>query len=245
MARATGLVLGIIVIPARRDDIGHRQRAIPHHRACQLSSGGVGFDHHLRGHAICQLRRAVGRLMHQIDADRRAFVVGLHDIGRRQYMARARLIPRHDHALQHRQASRAKYLLRALLVHRQSRGQNTRMGIGDAQPFKDALNAAILTPATVQGVENHFGLDVQQTRDEVVAGIDLDHLISGFPKGVCAFAPRHKRHFPLCGKPTHQNRHTGARPARLARHLLPLRGLVPRYYSLFCGRFADPHDFPL
>ena len=63
------------------------------------------------------------------------------------------------------------------------------MGIGDAQPFQDALHAAILTPAAMQGVEGDIGLNFGQTRGKIGAAIDLDHLISGLPQGFGAFAP--------------------------------------------------------
>ena len=50
------------------------------------------------------------------------------------------------------------------------------MGIGDAQPFEQALDAAILAPAAVQCVEDDIGAVVPQARGKVGAGIKLDHL---------------------------------------------------------------------
>ena len=63
------------------------------------------------------------------------------------------------------------------------------MGVGDAQPFQDTLHAAILAPSSMQGVEGDIGFQIGQTRGEVGAGIDLDHVKSLVPQRGRAFMP--------------------------------------------------------
>ena len=225
MAAATGLVLGIIVIPAIGDDIRHPQRPVAHHRRRQLAARSVSFDHHLFRHRRRQPWR-IGPFADDIDSDRRAFVVGLHDIGRGQDMPRLNLFPRGKLAFDHRQTGGLVDLFGLDLVHRKGRGQHPGMRIGNAQPFQNALDAAILAPTAMQGVETDVGFDFGQAHGQIGAAIDLDHLISCRPQGIGACAPRDKRNLPLSGKPTHQNCHFGGHPARCARHTLPYPGLM-------------------
>ena len=87
VARAAGGVLGVVVVPAVGDDVGDRQRPVAHHRRGQLAAGDVLLDHHHVGHVVAELRRAVGALEHDVDADRGALVVRLHHVGRRHRVA--------------------------------------------------------------------------------------------------------------------------------------------------------------
>ena len=107
------------------------------------------------------------------------------------------------------------------LVHRQRRGQHARMGIGNAHPFEDALNAAVLAPAPVQRIEGDIGLQRGETRAEIGAGIDLSNGITLFPQRFRAFMPGRQRHLALGGRATHQYRDMEGAPARRA-HCLPL-----------------------
>ena len=74
----------------------------------------------------------------------------------------------------HRQPYGAENILAALFIHRQRRGQNSGMGIGQPHPFEQPLNAAVLAPAAMQAVENHIGSKIRQTRTKVGTGVDLD-----------------------------------------------------------------------
>jgi hypothetical protein len=160
-------------------------------------------------------------------------------------MPRLNLVPRREHACHHRQASGAINLFGLHLVHRQCRSEHPGMRVGNAQPLQNALNAAILAPAAMQGVEADGRLDVSKACRQIGAAIDPRHLVTSLPQGLGAFAPRDKRHLPLRGKPTHQNRHFGGHPARCARHTLPHPELICPVTSLFLQAFSDPHDFPL
>ena len=225
MPAAARLVLGVIIVPAVGDDIRHPQRPVAHHRRRQLAPRGIGLDHHPIRHRGRQPRR-IRPLADDIDPDRGPLVIGLHHIGRGQHMPRLHLFPRCQHAFHHRQTGGAVDFLGLDLVHRQGRGQHAGMRIGDAKPFQQALDAAILAPAAMQGVEADVGAQFGQPRRQIGAAIDLRHLVTSLPQGLGAFAPRDKRHFPLSGKPTHQNRHFGGHPARCARHTLPHPGLM-------------------
>src|SRR6056297_3212237 len=88
------------------------------------------------------------------------------------------------------------------------------MGVGDAHPFQQALDAAILAPAAVQGVENDVGFDLGQALREVGAGIDLDHVISLAAQRLGAALTRAERHLALGGGATHQDHDAGRRSAR-------------------------------
>ena len=63
------------------------------------------------------------------------------------------------------------------------------MRVGQAQPFQQALHAAILAPAPVQRVEDHVGGYLGEARAEIGGGVDLDHRVSCLPKGCGAFTP--------------------------------------------------------
>ena len=74
-------------------------------------------------------------------------------------------------------------------VDRKRGGQNAGVGVGDAQPFQQALYAAILTPAAMQGVENNRRFYLAQTRSQIAASVKLDHVIPSHPQGFGTFMP--------------------------------------------------------
>ena len=47
------------------------------------------------------------------------------------------------------------------------------MGIGNAQPFQQALHTAIFTPAAMQSVETDIGFEIGQAHAKIGAAIDL------------------------------------------------------------------------
>ena len=77
------------------------------------------------------------------------------------------------------------------------------MRVGDFQPFKKALNRAILTPATMQRIERNIGAQILKPLGKICASVQLNHLKSFAPQSGSAFAPADKRDFALGGKPPH------------------------------------------
>ena len=71
------------------------------------------------------------------------------------------------------------------------------MGIGQPQPFEDALHAAILAPASVKGVENRIGAQGGQPLHQVVARIDLRDGISRLAQPDGAVPARYQRDLAL------------------------------------------------
>ncbi len=189
MTRSAGFVLGIVVIPPIRDDVGHPERPVAHDGCGQLAARHIGLDHHVVGHVGAQLRWAVRVLEHQIDADAGPFVVGLDHIGRRHHMACAHVTGRYDHAVDHRQTGGAVHVLGALFVHGQRRGQHTGMRIGHPNPFQQTLNAAVFAPTAMQAVQDGIRFDGVQNGNEVGACIDLNHSVSLVPQRRCAGSP--------------------------------------------------------
>ena len=64
-----------------------------------------------------------------------------------------RLFWRHGSAFGHRHPEFGDNALCEILVHGKRRRQNAGMSIGYTKYFEHALDAAIFTPATVQGVK--------------------------------------------------------------------------------------------
>ena len=63
------------------------------------------------------------------------------------------------------------------------------MGVGNPEPFEQALNPAIFAELAMKGVENDVGGDLGQARAKVGAGIQLDHLVSFTPQRGGTFTP--------------------------------------------------------
>jgi hypothetical protein len=190
VARAAGLVFGIIVIPAVGQDVGHRQGAVAHHSGRHLSARGESLDHHGVRHIIRQLRRPVACVMHQIDANAGPFVIGLHDIRRRHHMSGAHISRVCDDAFHDRQTSCNKGVFGALFIQRKGRSQHPRVSIRNTQPFKQTLHAAVFAPAAMQSVKDdsrHFG---SQTRRQISPSVKFHNRESFIPQGICTFTAR-------------------------------------------------------
>ena len=148
--------------------------------------------------------------------------------------------------LRHRQPGGGEDLLRALLVHRQRRGEHAGMGVGDPEPLEDALDAAVLAPAAVQRVEGDVGPRLAERRREVGAGVDLDDLESLLPQRSRALATRHERNLTLGRTAAHQHCDAGCCPARHARlnpvpaGLLPALSGLSSLFSFFRGPYGRP-----
>ena len=59
----------------------------------------------------------------------------------------------------HLQSRGLQHGLGLVLVHRQGRGQNAGVRIGNPHGFQHPLDAAILAPGAVHAVQRHIGLD--------------------------------------------------------------------------------------
>ena len=182
MARAADAVFRMVVIPAIGNDIGHTKRAVAQNRGGHLAPGHKGFNHQGFGHVAGKLRRAIGAFMHNVNANRRAFVIGFHHIGRLHRMARLHRGSGHQQAFGHRQAHAAIHRLAARLVHCQRRGQNAGMRVRNAQPFQQALHAAIFAPTAMQRVKGDIGFGMCQLRGQIIASVNLDDLIPFAPQ---------------------------------------------------------------
>mmetsp|Transcript_29190 Transcript_29190/g.56416 ORF Transcript_29190/g.56416 Transcript_29190/m.56416 type:complete len:273 (-) Transcript_29190:7778-8596(-) len=198
MPRAAGFVFGVVIVPAIGDDVGHAQGPLPHHRCGQLATRRVGLDHDVLRHILSQLRRAVGVLVHQINADAGPFVVGFNHIGRRHHVGGTHITGGHDHAVHDGQSCGAVDVLCPLLVHGQRRGQHARMRVRHADPFQQPLDAAIFAPTAMQAVQDGRGLNGLQNGNEVGASIDLNHLISSPSQCGRTSLPACQGHLALC-----------------------------------------------
>ena len=105
----------------------------------------------------------------------------------------------------HGDAGGAHHLLGALLVHGERRGQHAGVRVGDAQQLEQALHAAVLAPAPVQGVEADLGLHLGELLGEIAAGIDARHLVAGAFQRLGAGLARVEAHLALGRQPAHQH----------------------------------------
>jgi len=69
MGRPAHLVLGVVIIPTRRVDVGHGQRTFAHHGGGQFATGDEFLDHDLGRHGIIQLWRAVVFDLDKVNTD--------------------------------------------------------------------------------------------------------------------------------------------------------------------------------
>jgi hypothetical protein len=95
--------------------------------------------------------------------------------------------------------------------------EDAGMGVGNGEPLEQALDAAVLAPAAVQGVEDDVGLRGRQRRREIRRGVDLDDLESLSPQRSRALATRRERYLALGRMAAHQHCDAGCCPARHAR----------------------------
>ncbi len=79
------------------------------------------------------------------------------------------------------------------------------MGIGQAQPFQDALHRAVFAEAAMQGVEHRVGFGGFELRHQVFAGIDLDRIEAFFLQGLHHAAAGRQRDLALGGAAAHQH----------------------------------------
>ena len=210
MDRPTLAILGFVVVEAgARLDFRHHQGAIVDHRDRQFQPGDVGLDHHLlaegpgRGRQF--LGRSVGAREHPEHPHGRAFGVGLDDIGRRHDVRPRRLEPIVQPPARHGHARRREHRLGLGLVHGQRRGQHPGMGIGQTEGLQHALNAAVLAPGAVQGVEADIGLQVGENRGEIAPGVDAADPGAQPVQGVGAGAARGQAHLALRRQSAHQH----------------------------------------
>ena len=90
--------------------------------------------------------------------------------------SRRRLEAVEEPAAGHHDAGRGQHRLGLGLVHGQRRGQDAGVGVGDGQRLQHALDAAVLAPVAVQGVEADVGLQAGQHLGQVAAGVDAADL---------------------------------------------------------------------
>ena len=150
----------------------------------------------------------------------------------------------------HRQPGRREDLLGPRLVHGQRRGQHAGMGVGDPQPFQQALDAAVLAPAAVQRVERDVGL---QSRQSAARGRARRR--SRRPRiPLPAAPPRTRARTRATPRARPKGRPSGRRCGLLSCSTCPPQscprglcvGLVGSFFSCSAGLMvADPHDFPL
>ena len=77
-----------------------------------------------------------------------------------------------------------------LFVHGKCGGKNPRVSIRNLQPFKYALNTAILTPPPMQGVKDDIGAKLRQTKGNVRTSVQFCDIIPFAPQSRGTFAPR-------------------------------------------------------
>ena len=53
------------------------------------------------------------------------------------------------------------------------------MGVGDAHQLEQALHAAVLAPAAVQGIEADLGFQLGQALGKIATGVDARDLVAG------------------------------------------------------------------
>jgi len=79
------------------------------------------------------------------------------------------------------------------------------VGIGKAQRLQHALDAAVLAPFAVQGVEDDVGLQFGQHLGQVSAGVDAGDLADLPFQGLGAHLPRAQGNLPFGRQPAHQD----------------------------------------
>ena len=203
-------VLGVEVVEAGAGlNVGDGQGLAVHHRHGQFLAGDVGLDHHLLaiGPAGSDdvLWRAVGALEHEEDTDRGALGVGLDHIGRRHDVITGRFEPVEQAAAGDGDAGRRQHGLGLSLVHGQGRGENAGVAVGDLKGLEDALDAAVLAPLPVQGVENDIGLEGGEHLGEVAAGVDAGDLGARPLQAIGAGRAGDQGNFPFGGQAAEKN----------------------------------------
>ena len=121
---------------------------------------------------------AIVTLMQNGDADRGTFIYRFHHKGARQRVRRFQFSAR-DHAIiRNRQPGGTKHGLRRGLIHGKRRSTQPGMRVRQAKPIQHALDAAILTKAAMQRVEDNIGARIAQRLDhggQIIAHINRRH----------------------------------------------------------------------
>ena len=73
------------------------------------------------------------------------------------------------------------------------------MRVGDLQEFEDALDRPVLAIGSVERVERHIRPDLAQPLGDVVADIQLGHLVAAVAQGLGAALAGTQRHRTLVG----------------------------------------------
>ena len=84
-------------------------------------------------------------------------------------MAGLDLLARGEPAFGDRQPGGGEDLLRLHLVHGHGGRHDPGMRVGNFEPLQQALDAAVLAPAAMKGVEHHVGAGLGQARGQVGA----------------------------------------------------------------------------
>src|SRR5690606_23102877 len=82
----------------------------------------------------------------------------------------------HDPRCSHRHTSTSDDLLGKILVHRESGGKNTGMGVGKLQIFEHTLDATILAKRTMQRVESDIWTKLSQNLTDIATDINTRNL---------------------------------------------------------------------
>ena len=205
---AVGVLRRVVVESLIGHDLGDRERPVAHHRHGQLAPGDVAF--HQRPVAehpgvLVDARCVVAR-HDDADADAGTLIHRLDHIGRIDRMTGQDVVAVDHHPMRRRHADGPQHPLGDLLVHRQRRGHDTGMGVGDLQHLENALDDPVLAALAVQRVEHHVGRrsqGVQQGR-QVAADIDAGHLIAGLLQRLGAVAAGDQADLPFRGPAAHQ-----------------------------------------
>ena len=137
-------------------------------------------------------------------------------------MAGRRYFAVHHDGLDHWQTRGAINVLGAFLVHRQRRGQDAGMRIGNAHQFQQALHRAVLAEAAMQSIEDSIGVGAKQLIAGIVTGIHHHRIEAFFRQSLHHAAPGGQRDVAFGGASTHQHGDAveahAASPTRLISH---------------------------
>ncbi len=110
-----------------------------------------------------------------------------------------------DNAFGDGHARSGEHGLGAFLVHGKRRGEHARMGVRDAHGLEHALDAAVFAKAAVKCVEADIGLELGETRRNVVADIEEAHAIALRFESVATGLAGAERDLPFRRQPAHQH----------------------------------------
>src|SRR4051812_3720641 len=114
------------------------------------------------------------------------------------------------------------------------------MGIGDTQPLERALDAAILAPAAMQGIEGAIGFRLEKLRGRIFGRIDLNDIEALFAQRLCTARSRRKAYLAFRRAAAQQHSNTVVRrhgmPTRLISHSSSIPNFAPT-----CARTSSPN----